>query len=566
MGTEPAPSPSLSATHSTTPRCPTPILDAKPNSSTCTGRRGSWPTTTVIEREGTTARRRTWTRASTRRRSGSGTPASWRTSASTPRSCSPASRAWTTSTARCTTGALALKIQHPDNPPLFAWAEEEYVRHTGDLGRVEWLLRSGYLQRHFEFFETVAPGSVFGTATSRPSSSGLRAATAGTASAAAWTTHRGLHSRAGAARTATSSGSTPPRSRPVAARSIARLARQVGDEALASEYDDRHRELGELVNDFWDDGDGIYYDRVDEPPYEFRRVRTPAAYWPLLAGVCDAEQADALAARLTDPDCFGGPVPWPSVARDDPAYRPTGHYWRGGVWVPNAYVAARALADNGHAGLAHAASLQLVRHLARTYADYQPATIWEAYSPERPTPSTAKDDAEIARPDFCGWSALAPIAMLIDTVSSAPTWRTTLTSTVHYRRHLPGRTGIRNLRVGDTRVTVIADDTTLTVSTNSPITLALPGPAPSPYPRPPHTLREEGHLHIAIVEEGHLLNTGTAVELRQGRAVQAARLRQAGGRAAWRAATSVLGRARPPGTSQRPRHCRSVFVVARTSL
>jgi hypothetical protein len=56
----------------------------------------------------------------------------------------------------------SLKVQHPDNPPLFAWAEEEYVRHTGDLGRVEWLLRSGYLQRHFEFFETVAPGSVFG--------------------------------------------------------------------------------------------------------------------------------------------------------------------------------------------------------------------------------------------------------------------------------------------------------------------------------------------------------------------------------------------------------------------
>ena len=42
------------------------------------------------------------------------------------------------------------------------------------------------------------------------------------------------------------------------------------------------------------------------------------------------------------------------------------------------------------------------------------------------------------------------------------------------RRHLPGRTGIRNLRCGDTRVTVVADGTALTIETDGPITLSLP--------------------------------------------------------------------------------------------
>ena len=59
--------------------------------------------------------------------------------------------------------ASALQIQHPDNPPLFAWAEEEYVRHTGDLEHVARVLDAGYLQRHFAWFDTVVPGTVLPT-------------------------------------------------------------------------------------------------------------------------------------------------------------------------------------------------------------------------------------------------------------------------------------------------------------------------------------------------------------------------------------------------------------------
>ncbi len=146
-------------------------------------------------------------------------------------------------------------------------------------------------------------------------------------------------------------------------------------------------------------------------------------------------------------------------------------YWRGGVWVPVAYMSARALADHGHEALAHRAALELIRQMARTRAEYSPATIWEAYSPTRPAPATAKDDREIVRPDFCGWSALAPIAMLIEHVLG---FRVDATSrTVRYRRHLPGRSGIRDLRCGDTRLTLVADDDGLDVHTDGPLTLSL---------------------------------------------------------------------------------------------
>ncbi len=56
----------------------------------------------------------------------------------------------------------SLRIHHPDNPPLFAWSEEEYVRHTGDLDRVRWLLRDRrFLQQHFAFMEGTPAGSRF---------------------------------------------------------------------------------------------------------------------------------------------------------------------------------------------------------------------------------------------------------------------------------------------------------------------------------------------------------------------------------------------------------------------
>ena len=370
--------------------------------------------------------------------------------------------------------ATSVRIQHPDNPPLFAWSEEEYARHTGDLDRVERVLRAGYLQRHLAFFDSVPRGSVYDFSvvptTVERTERGYR-----------WSgVCSGMDNSPRGPRWAGHDTDGPilwfdaAAQQALAARSIARLARLVGRDALAAEYDEHHARLVALVDDFWDPQDGIYYDRADSAPHAFHKVRTPAAYWPLLAGACNAGQARALADRLVERTCFGGPVPWPSVARDDPAFRATGHYWRGGVWVPTAYVAARALADNGYADLARGATLQLLAHLARTYAEYAPATIWEAYAPDAPVPSTGKDDSYIVRPDFCGWSALGPISMLVEHVLGfrvdAPQ------RTVHWRRMAgAGRHGIRRLRCGTAVLSVVADGVAIEVEVDSTLTLVVDG-------------------------------------------------------------------------------------------
>ena len=37
--------------------------------------------------------------------------------------------------------------------------------------------------------------------------------------------------------------------------------------------------------------------------------------------------------------------PLPSLARNDPDFRPDGAYWRGSVWLPTAYMTVKAVAD-----------------------------------------------------------------------------------------------------------------------------------------------------------------------------------------------------------------------------
>jgi hypothetical protein len=54
--------------------------------------------------------------------------------------------------------SLPLKIQHPDNPPLFAWIEHEYYLLTGDSSRLSRIVRDKrYLQKHFQFIENSRP-------------------------------------------------------------------------------------------------------------------------------------------------------------------------------------------------------------------------------------------------------------------------------------------------------------------------------------------------------------------------------------------------------------------------
>ncbi len=151
---------------------------------------------------------------------------------------------------------------------------------------------------------------------------------------------------------------------------------------LTQLYQQQYHNYKDLLNKYyWNEEDGIYYDIQAHHPDRQVKVKTPAAFWPMLAGLCSMEQAQKLVKNLEDSRCFGGSMPWVSIARDDPRFHPQGNYWRGGIWVPLAYMGTKALERYGFYELADQTAYNLLVHMRNTYNEFEPHTIWEVYFP-----------------------------------------------------------------------------------------------------------------------------------------------------------------------------------------
>jgi hypothetical protein len=202
----------------------------------------------------------------------------------------------------------------------------------------------------------------------------------------------------------------------------------------------------------------------------------------MFAEMCSPEQAASLVRHLEDPQVFGGSRPWVSVARNDPGYiAEHGDYWKGGIWLPIVYMGTRALEKYGYHREAARVTGNVLRQMLNTYREYHPHTIWESYSPSSDKPASYKDGKEPVRPDFCGWSALGPISLLIETLLGFHTVDADQ-NRVRWRLHQPGKHGITNLRFGNIVTDIVYDGQhSVTVRSNAPYTLEING---SPYAVP----------------------------------------------------------------------------------
>jgi hypothetical protein len=128
-----------------------------------------------------------------------------------------------------------------------------------------------------------------------------------------------------------------------------RLARTAEAAAWRAEAEARARAIRER---FFDRQDGFFYDRAlstGEPV----RVKTPATFLPLYLGIATQEQADAVAAHVTEPSVFATPFALPTAAPSSSAYDPD-NYWRGPVWILTNAFAIWGLERYGHRAAAAA--------------------------------------------------------------------------------------------------------------------------------------------------------------------------------------------------------------------
>lgn len=368
-----------------------------------------------------------------------------------------------------------LKIHIPDNPPLFAWAEMENYRITGRRDRLEEIFfRKQYPQKIFRLFESFRAGEFLPFV-----SSIFPVQWEKTPLGYHWSGGRcGMDNtpRGGFPRTVIDND---PAYRNVlfldaAAQQAlsARIIHEVtGETVFLAEY----QRLADLLNSrYWDEEDGCYYDIGSDSPHRRIKVMTPASFWPLLAGIASQEQAERMAHHAENASELGGIVPFPSVARNSPYFEPDGEYWRGGVWLPTAYMAIKALERYGFCKLANRLAEQIVMHQFRTWKEFEPHTIWEAYSPTRPAPSSGKYNSTVphAKPDFCGWSALGPVNLLIENLLGIRA--DGVGHTIRWQLHQTCRHGIRDLQFGGISASLLYDgEKTVVVETSAPFILEI---------------------------------------------------------------------------------------------
>lgn len=380
----------------------------------------------------------------------------------------------------------SLRIQHPDNPPFFAWVENDYYKITGDRDHIrELLLDKKFLQRYWNLFPTLSPECKlqFDHYPIALKYKGIGYEWNGISSGMDNTPR----TRAGKGMLWVDAISQQA----LSALYISRLAKVAGDEATAREFEKKWKELRRIVNKYyWDDSDGCYYDIVPAPSGETASVAdvqaspsawrttgilTPASFWPMLAEIPSKAQARRMTKFALRPDKLGGEVPWVTVSRDDPDFDANdGWYWRGSMWLPTAYMGIKALEKYGFQEAADTTAEKVLSWMLRTYCDYEPHTIWECYSPTAPTPSS--NHGKRVRPDFCGWSALGPISLFIENVLGFHDIDAS-SRTVHWDISHNCRLGLNNLTFGDTTTDLLYDPaaSTVTIRSNKPYCLILNG-------------------------------------------------------------------------------------------
>lgn len=155
---------------------------------------------------------------------------------------------------------------------------------------------------------------------------------------------------------------------------------------------------GEAVcNWFFDPSDGFFHDRKI-PSGEFIKVYGTEAAIPLWTGMASKDQADAVIGRFTDSSKFATFIPFPTLSADDPSFEPEG-YWRGPVWLDQAYFAISGIRRYSHADLADKMTADLFDRLQGLEGDGQ---IHENY--------VASSGKALEAPHF-SWSA-ASLLML----------------------------------------------------------------------------------------------------------------------------------------------------------
>lgn len=147
----------------------------------------------------------------------------------------------------------------------------------------------------------------------------------------------------------------------------------------------KYEKEAEHVKDFiqkhmFDEETGFFYD-IDISTKEplVNRGKGIEGVIPLWARLASEEQVENVKNVLIDENKFNTKVPFPTASKDNPRYNPS-KYWRGPVWLDQAYFAIMGLNYNGYEDEASKLAKKIVENIEGSLVEGE--VIRENYNPE----------------------------------------------------------------------------------------------------------------------------------------------------------------------------------------
>ncbi len=160
---------------------------------------------------------------------------------------------------------------------------------------------------------------------------------------------------------------------------LSELANLIGKSNEAKIYKQDADKLKERISsDFWDEETGFFYDREIVTGKLLTVQQGPEGWIPLYTGIATKEQAIRVASILLDSTKFATKVPFPTLVADHKKFNPLKGYWRGPVWLDQAYFGIKALEKYGYEKEADQLSQKLLQNAEGLLKD---APIRENYHP-----------------------------------------------------------------------------------------------------------------------------------------------------------------------------------------
>jgi neutral trehalase len=199
---------------------------------------------------------------------------------------------------------------------------------------------------------------------------------------------------------------------------LSAMADILNDKDSSFQYKKQYFALKTRINALmWDPQDGFYHD-IDRNEKRLP-VKTIAGYWPLLAEIPNDEKAEKIISKLSDPNFFGAPHPFPSLSLSEKSFDENGRGYHGSVYPHLTFMVIKGLERYQRWDLARECA---IRHLYFMLDSMSPdgnhhrGNLWEAYLPTKEGPAKWPGKPDFPRAHYLSYDALSTICLTIENI------------------------------------------------------------------------------------------------------------------------------------------------------